>query len=281
MLNKIVSKPSKHFSPLRYPGGKSCLAKYFSKLIESNNLVNCTYVEPYAGGAGAALQLLFLEQVERIVINDLDRSIYAFWWSILKRPNQFIDKLNKINLSIKEWSKQKNIINDSKSTLFDRGFATFYLNRTNRSGILEGGPIGGKKQAGTWKIDARFNKDTLTSRISTISNYSKRIKLFNLDGIDLLKKIYKEKDTFVYLDPPYYVKGADLYLNHYKLHDHSKLSKFLNYHSKFNWILTYDNIADIRKLYHQRKIINFNINYSAKQSRVGKEVMIFSDRLVN
>jgi len=278
-MNKVILKYSKHYSPLRYPGGKSCLSEYFKNLLSKNSISNCTYVEPFAGGAGAAMKLLLLEEVDRIIINDLDQSIYAFWWAILKKGNQFIDKIRTISVNIKEWSNQKNILSNKRSTLFDRGFAAFYLNRTNRSGILDGGPIGGKEQLGKWKLNARFNKDTLIERIQTISMYSKRIQLSNLDGIELLKQTYKQKNTLVYLDPPYFYKARQLYLNHYSCSDHKKLANFLNTHPNFNWLLTYDNVEEIRKLYQKRKRKPFNITYSASETRLGKELMIFSDIL--
>ena len=213
------------------------------------------------------------------MINDLDRSIYAFWWSILKKTDQFIEKISRIKLNMSEWEKQKKIIMNKRSSLFNRGFAAFYLNRTNRSGILEGGPIGGKTQSGKWKIDARFNKATLIDRIQTISRYAKRIDLYNLDGIELLKRIHKKKNIFVYLDPPYFVKGSQLYLNYYNFEDHNKLSQFLNKNTKFNWILTYDEIEEIRKLYQKRKIKSFGLNYSAENHKRGKELIIYSDNL--
>jgi len=278
-MNKIVLKNKKHNSPLRYPGGKSCLAQYFRDLIYNNNINNCTYIEPFAGGSGAAIQLLFMEEVDRIMINDFDRSIYAFWWSILKKTEEFTEKIRSISLNMTEWNNQKNIFLNKSSKLFERGFATFYLNRTNRSGILKGGPIGGKDQSGKWKIDARFNRETLINRVKTISLYSKRIKLANIDGIELLQKKYNEKNIFVYFDPPYFQKGGQLYLNHYKYSDHKKLADFLNGHPNFNWVLTYDNVKEISDLYKNRRSQQFNIHYSSNKASTGNELMIFSDRL--
>ncbi len=142
-MQEIVKSPSKHYSPLRYPGGKAGLSGYLSTLIKNNNIKDCTYVEPYAGGAGAALTLLFLEKVDCIIINDLDKAIYSFWKSILTHTDKFVDKIKNAKLTIAEWHRQREIYRNKKSNQLELGFAAFYLNITNRSGIIEGCPIGG------------------------------------------------------------------------------------------------------------------------------------------
>ena len=169
MINDLLSKPKRIYSPLRYPGGKARLATFLGDVITLNKIVNCTFVEPFAGGAGAALTLLFLEKVDSIIINDFDKAIYSFWDSILLDTDSFIEKLETVDLTIHEWERQKEIYNSVDSTKLELGFASFYLNRTNRSGIIEGGPIGGRNQSGKWKIDARFNRINLIERIKKIS----------------------------------------------------------------------------------------------------------------
>jgi len=278
-MNNIVKTPSQHYSPLRYPGGKSSLSNFLSSLIEGNKISDCTYVEPYAGGSGAALTLLFSEKVDNIIINDFDKSIYSFWKSILTRPLDFIEKIKSTEATLDEWHKQREIYKNKKSLQFELGFATFFLNRTNRSGIIEGGPIGGAKQDGKWLIDARFNKTGLIERIKKIASYKSRIRITNRDGIELLNTIYKEKKQFVYLDPPYYVKGSCLYLNHYNEESHEKLAKFLNRHNSFYWMLTYDNVPEIKKLYSDRNHYSFNLNYHIDLPKLGKELLVLSDKI--
>jgi DNA adenine methylase len=279
---KIISKrnPKFHYSPLRYPGGKTFLFSFFDKVIKENGLGNITYIEPFAGGAGAALALLFLEKVERIVINDLDKAIYSFWKSAIFDSEKFIRKLFSTPVTINEWRKQKLIYKNPKSGCFDLGFATFFLNRTNISGIVNGGPIGGIQQKGKWKIDARFNKEKLAERICQLSLYKNRISVFNRDGVDLMNDYLNKKNVFIYLDPPYYEKGAMLYLNHYKKEDHEVLAKLLNCNPDAFWLLTYDNKKEIKSLYPERKIVNFSLNYNAYESHKGKEILISSDALV-
>ena len=270
-----------HYSPLRYPGGKTFLFPFIDSIIKEKGLQGVTYVEPFAGGAGAALALLFLEKVDRIVINDFDPAIYAFWKAAIFETEKFVKKILSIPLTVTEWRKQKAIYSCPKASVFNKGFATFYLNRTNVSGILNGGPIGGIEQTGKWKINARFNKEGLAERIGQLALYRNRISVFNRDGVELIRDFLGKKNTFIYLDPPYYDKGATLYLNHYKSGDHQKLAKQLNKHSKALWVLTYDANKAIESLYENRKIINFSLGYTARESRRGKELMILSDAFSN
>ena len=266
---------------LRYPGGKSRLSGFINSLIETNNLHDSVYVEPYAGGAGIAIKLLFSEWIREVIINDLDVHIYNFWHSILNDTENFLKLLSDKKINISEWKKQKNIfLNYTKYSKLKIGFSTFYLNRCNCSGILTGGVIGGYNQSGKYKIDARFNKSHLSKKIEKIALYSNRIKVYRKDSLTLLKNIDKKKQKFfVYLDPPYYNKSDNLYYNKYKKSDHNNLSMFLKKKKNFFWALSYDNCTEIQKLYPKNKKIPFNINYSLNEKRLGKELMIFDKKI--
>ncbi len=276
----IIPQKGQYYSPLRYPGGKASLSGYLDNIFKINNFHDGIYVEPFAGGAGAAIALLVLEKVDKIVINDLDRAIYAFWNSVVKDSDRFIEKIRKTKITINEWKRQKVIYTIKKSSEFDLGFATFFLNRTNRSGIIEGGPIGGMGQEGEWLLNARFNKEKLINRIEKIVLYKKRITVTNMDGLDLLREYKKRRNVFFYLDPPYCVKGSCLYLNHYIDKDHSALAYFLNGNCNLKWVLTYDDVLLIQQLYFKRRQESFLLNYSARTPSIGKERMIFSDSLL-
>jgi DNA adenine methylase len=276
---QIATKSNIYYSPLRYPGGKACLSEFLTAVIDQNSLEDCTYIEPYAGGAGAALTLLLLEKVENIVINDYDRAIYAFWKTIVEDSERFIRKLKRVELSIEEWQNQKKIYRSNTNDCFKLGFATFYLNRTNRSGIIEGGPIGGVNQTGNWGIEARFNRKNLIERIEKIARYKNRILVSNKDGISLIKEVKKRKKVFAYLDPPYYVKGSSLYLNYYKHPDHQELANLLNKNPMLKWVLTYDNVPEIEKLYNERTCFEFSLNYHIDTAKIGQELLILSDSL--
>ena len=268
-------------SPLRYPGGKSSFSRLLAEFIELNNLQDGIYVEPYAGGAGAGLNLLFSEHVNRLIINDADRSLYLFWKSLLFETERFIKLINDTPLSIDEWQRRKKIINSAQShSELEVAFSTFYLNRCNRSGILNAGPIGGKSQTGTWRLDARFNKESLIKKIEKIAPYSSRISIYNLDAIEFMEQyVLPLSETnnrlLVYLDPPYYSKGDRLYLNYYTIEDHVKLAEFINGQHTFKWIVSYDNIPQIRQLYSERATNIVSLNYFAHSAKIGSEVIIY------
>jgi len=268
-------------SPLRYPGGKSSLSGLLAKFIELNNLQDGIYIEPYAGGAGAGLNLLFSEYVSKLILNDADRNIYLFWRSILFDTERFVRLLNDTPISIDEWKKHRQILKNSEGySELEIAFSTFYLNRCNRSGILYAGPIGGQLQSGKWLIDARFNKVELIRRIEKIAFFASRISIHNLDAIDFIKRdvlplAVPDNRLLVYLDPPYYSKGSQLYLNYYVPEDHVTLANFINSQLGFKWIVSYDDVWQIRQLYSEREITTYSPRYSAHSTKIGKEVIIY------
>ncbi len=280
MINTKVHRKNL-FTPLRYPGGKTSLFEFFDQVIKTNGWCDVVYIEPYAGGAGAALSLLLLEKVDSIVINDYDPAIHAFWKSIIKETDAFINLIESMPLTITQWERQKTVYkNPHDHSTLDLGFATFFLNRTNRSGVLNAGPIGGKDQSGQWKMDARYNKQALIDRIELIALYRDRITVTRQDGLKVIEKYSQDPKVFFYIDPPYFVKGADLYLNAFKLKDHQKLASTLNHYAEAKWILTYDNEQEIRRLYPVRKQQPFSLKYSVHpNSKIGSEIMIFSDAI--
>lgn len=262
-------------SPLRYPGGKAKLYPYFVELVRLNNLYNCVYCEPYAGGAGLALKLLSHGFVASIEINDIDPAIYSFWRFVLEEPDRFCSEIERSPLTVDEWIRQREIYKTHlNGWSFELGFAAYYLNRTSRSGIIEGsGPIGGYKQGGDWKIDARMNKKAQIEQISQLSTYSKSIKVTNLDAVEFCLLKFNDENSFVYLDPPYYVKGSKLYKNFYKHEDHEMISEMLKTHINKRWLLSYDFAPQIVDMYRPLEPIIYDLPYSAGQSGRGKEVI--------
>ena len=270
-------------SPLRYPGGKGKLAPFIMLSIERNGLLDGEYVEPYAGGAAIAFSLLFREYVTDVHINDINALIHAFWYSVLHDTEGLCRLIHDTPVNMETWQTQREIQNSQKShSRLELGFSTFFLNRTTRSGILEGGVIGGKNQDGFWKLDARFNKQDLTSRIQKIARYSDCIHLYNLDAAEFIRKILPRlpKKTLVYLDPPYYAKGKDLYENHYEPQDHAAIATIVSTQIKHKWIVSYDNVPAIEELYRGHRRITYNLSYSAAFRYSGAEIMIFSDDFV-
>lgn len=270
-------------TPLRYPGGKGKLTNFVKLLLFENNLVDGHYAEPFAGGAGVALSLLLQEYVVHIHINDLNKSIYSFWHSVLYETEELCKLINDIPLTMEEWRMQRSIQRepDQVSTL-ELGFSTFFLNRTNRSGIITAGPIGGQEQTGEWKLDARYNKSDLIFRIKRIANYRSKISIYNLDATDFLIDTVQTMpdNTLVYLDPPYYVKGKDLYQNHYSHNDHANLAGTVATSIRQNWMVSYDFVPQIAEMYSQFRQIDYLLSYSASTRYKGAELMVFDDRLI-
>jgi DNA adenine methylase len=272
-----------NFTPLRYPGGKGRLAAYVKALMKVNRLLDGKYVEPYAGGAAVALELLLHEYVSEIYINDVSRPVYSFWKSVLVHTDELCKLVMDTSLTVKSWDKQRRVFeNAADNDNLALGFATFFLNRTNRSGILNGGIIGGRDQTGPWKIDARYNARELVHRIESIAAMQSRIHLTRQDALRFLKSgvaRWPEK-TLIYLDPPYYVKGRDLYYDFYEPKDHELLANFVRSAIKMQrWIVSYDNESAIRRLYEGSRHVIYDIGYSARSSRKGSEVMFFGDGL--
>lgn len=272
----------KTYSPLRYPGGKNKLNKYVNELITIKKLNNSIYVEPFCGGAAVALSLLINGHVKNIIINDFDRSIYAFWYSVLNYTNELCELIMNTEINIKEWNQQKEIQDRKNSeNLLTLGFSTLFLNRTNRSGIIKAGVIGGKEQKGEYKLDCRFNKADLINKIRLISEYRDNIELFNLDAGLLIDNIInnQKRKLFIFFDPPYYKQGSNLYTNFYTHKDHVSLAnkiKAIKYHS---WILTYDNQKEIKDMYKGFKKEMYKLNYSVEKKYKGDEVIFYSNTL--
>ena len=270
------------YSPLRYPGGKAKLANFFKNLIEENDLKGGTYVEIYAGGSSVALSLLMEDYVSKVIINDKDLSIYALWHSILNHPIKLCNLIKKTPLTIENWKIQKKIQTNKKGyDLLTLGFSTLFLNRTNRSGIMKAGVIGGLKQKGKWKIDARYNQETLIYKIKLISKYRDRIELHQEDAkilINNLKDSLPEK-SLIYLDPPYFNKGKDLYMNYYDYNDHKEIAELVSSLKNVKWVVTYDDVPKINKLYSAFFYYKYLLNYSAANSGKGRERVFFSSIL--
>lgn len=270
------------YSPLRYPGGKARIANYVRKIFEENSLSDGVYVEPYAGGASVALTLLFEGYASKIIINDKDRSIFAFWDSVLNETDKLCKLIKKTPVNLKTWKVQKEIQKEKETCdLLKLGFSTFFLNRTNFSGIIKAGVIGGQKQEGEWKIDARYNKEDLIYKIKKIASCKHKIEIHNLDTIELINSLKGKlpKKTLFFFDPPYYVKGKDLYLNYYNDEDHKVVSEEMAKITEQKWILTYDNVSFIGNLYDDYRQLDYSLSYSVAKARKGNELMIFSDNI--
>ena len=268
-------------SPLRYPGGKWRLSGFFEGILSLNHKSPPAYIEPYAGGASLALSLLFTEKVSEVFLNDLDPAIHAFWQAALKHTREMTSLVRGTPITPREWEKQREIyLSGRRAGTVALGFSTFFLNRTNHSGILNGGMIGGKDQAGDWKIDARFNRENLIDRIARVGKFKSRIHLLGIDALDLLKRVNDNtsSSSFVYLDPPYFRSGRDLYLNAYAENDHVDVRDAVE-RLRRDWVVSYDDAPQIGALYERYRRRQITLVHTARAQRIGREVMFFSDKL--
>jgi DNA adenine methylase len=269
-------------SPLRYPGGKTKLYDKVVSLLKQNKLQDVIYVEPFCGGCGLAVKLLLSGDVSSIIINDINPAIYTFWYCVLNKTDELCSRITECNVTIEERDKQililKNVKNHSTT---DIGFATLFLNRTNISGILNAGPVGGREQAGKDKLDARFKKTVLKDKIIAIADKKQKISLYNLDVFDFIARVlpeYESSQLFLNFDPPYVKNGQELYLNHFSPEDHRRLRDQISQCNQ-HWIVTYDYNQSILDLYSSFNYERIQLNHSAGTMKKGDEVIIYSKNL--
>ncbi|WP_277188619.1 DNA adenine methylase [Caballeronia sp. BR00000012568055] len=267
-------------SALRYPGGKTQLAPVVIDIMRANDLFYGDYVEPFAGGAGIAWRLLLNDYVDNVHINDLDPAIHDFWWSVLNRTDALCELIESTPVTVDEWHRQRAVQENKRAARLARGFSTFFLNRTNRSGIIRGGVIGGLEQAGEYKIDCRFNKSELIRKIKRIASQKARINLSQLNALNFLQERLPNipDNSLVNLDPPYYVRGPELYRNHYTHDDHADLAQAVRT-IRQSWMVTYDDTPQTRALYEDLPVFAHSLSYTAQVKRVGAEIVVLDPRL--
>lgn len=267
-----------NYSPLRYPGGKARITPLVEILMNNAGINKGYYIEPFVGGGGVALSLLLNNKVENIIINDYDISIYSVWYAILNETDKFISLIKNTPITIDEWQKQKIVYTqNNKAYSLELAFATFFLNRTNRSGILKAGPIGGYNQNGRYLIDARFNKSKLINKIIKISQHKQKIRLYNQDIEQFILETLPNyaNNSFIYFDPPYYKKGRELYKNFFTPKDHERIAELL-LNLNIPWMITYDNEDYIENLYRNNYIKKYDINYCLANKGKDNEIIALS-----
>lgn len=275
---------NKLYSPLRYPGGKARFAPFIAEVMRANGLEGGHYLEPFAGGAGVALELLFDGHASHVHINDLDPAVHAFWSAVTTDPEGMLRLLRDTPITMDEWHRLRQVMldQDPNLSITEKGFATLFVNRTNRSGILKGGVIGGKAQTGAYKLDARFSKEMIAARLDRIALHAVNITVHREDAYSLLSRASEllPDRSLIYLDPPYYVKGRDLYRNFYKHDDHLQIAQLLQSPSFMrHWIVSYDSAPEICEMYSGSEALKYGLHYTAQARYIGDEVMFFKDGL--
>lgn len=248
-------------------------------LLKQAELIGCTFYEPYAGSASLSLMLLENDVVKNAVINERDPLLYSFWDAVFHYTDELIHLIEHTPVTLETWyliSEYRQPQHLIGKTPVEKGFAGLFLNRTNFSGILKANPLGGKKQTSQYKIDCRFNKDRIIESIIELSGFSDRISIHGDDALDFLKSElkYKRRNAcFVYLDPPYYKAGPELYRYYYTKEDHKNLAGYIKKQA-FNWLISYDDDPEIRKLYKKSQFVDLYLDYSVRTSKRGAEILI-------
>lgn len=265
------------YTPIRYPGGKTKLYPLLESIIRRNGLQGCAYSEPFAGGAGAAVKLLLKGDVGRILINDYDRAVYCIWKAVLEHPDETCAFVDAAELTVDEWRAHRDVYRRrDQADELELGLSSLYLNRTNRSGILDGGLIGGLGQTGPYKMDARFGRDGLKEKVRRLSDRAADIEVFNMDAEGFVSEVLGARDgAFAYFDPPYVQKGPGLYRSSFDEAKHRSFAETV-LSCRFPWVATYDDDELVCSLYGNRVKRMLDIGYSAYRASSGRELLICS-----
>jgi DNA adenine methylase len=239
-------------------------------------LAGCKLVEPYAGSAAVTLALVSEGICSEALIVERDPLMYSFWQVAFSNPEALIKKIQEADVSLKTWHELRVLLDCEQpddGSIVEMAFAALFFNRTNFSGVLHTGPIGGQEQSSDYKIDCRFNRTDLVSKIESLAGLREKIEVRFGDAIDIIKENKRRVAPFFYIDPPYFVQGRKLYRHHYKLRDHVALSKAL-ISAKFKWMLSYDNHEVIQSLYSDFTQVEKSFQYSTRVSKSENELLI-------
>lgn len=264
-------------SPLRYPGGKTQLTPFVIDLARTNDLHGGVYAEPFAGGAGVAWRLLLNGDMSEVWLNDIDPALFAFWETVVNNPDPLCERILRTKVTMAQWRRQRRALFDVETSVPDLAFATLFLNRTNRSGILKGGVIGGKDQLGNYKLDCRFNKQELINKIQRIHLYREVIRVTCMDAEACMRQWtkYLPPRSLINIDPPYYAQGRDLYLSFYDPRDHARLARQVR-DLRVPWMLTYDDVPEIETLYSGLPLYRKSLTYYAQVKRRASEILVIA-----
>lgn len=247
-----------NISPLRYPGGKAKFSKLLEKIIEQLDSPVKTFIEPFCGGAGAALELLAHNKVNSIALNDIDPMVCAFWRIVFGKSGQpehqcqfdfqwLLDSIMETPVTMEHWDLQKAL---KPSNMREMAFKFIFLNRTSFNGIVHrAGPIGGRKQIGTNKIDCRFNPIKICKQLAFLWNLRDRVKSVENESWKTFIGKFTKKSDLIYFDPPYFYKANLLYGHYFDTDAHKELRDHLQELNNQPWLLSYDDAKEIRDFY--------------------------------
>lgn len=275
-------------SPLRYPGGKARFTTFIQESIIASGEEIRLFVEPFCGGAGAAIALLDSESVDSIALNDADPLVASFWKIVFGKScrsrrdiDWLIRKVENTIISIDEWKIQKAL---QPTNTREAAWKCLFLNRTSFNGILhKSGPIGGWEQINR-TLDVRFNRERLVTRLRELFALRDSVERVDCMGWQRFCTRYRnEDDAYLYLDPPYYHRAEQLYKYLFNERMHRSMRDYL-VDLQIPWLLSYDDAPEVRALYTNRDGIDGRVidqTYSTHPvggaSFIGRE-LVFSNR---
>ena len=231
-------------SPLRYPGGKG---KILKQLVPHFPEHIGTMIEPFAGGAAASLAMLFAGRAERIILNDLDSGVYAFWTSVLEYTEKLLNAVCDIQGTREEFLRAKRTLDRPvEHSTVELAAAFLTANQLAFSGITKAGIAGDYKR--------RWNYKKVTDRIRRIAAYKERITVMHMDALQVIEEFYWDADNCLFIDPPYVLQGKQLYREWYETEDHKRLAGLirdltLSYPGCAKIVVTYDACPETEEYY--------------------------------
>ena len=275
-------KPS--VTPLRYPGGKTWLLDYVKAFARFHKLSSTTIVEPYGGSASISVGLIRSQLVTDATVCERDPLIVAFWNVAIHRNEELIEYLSSLEINMETWYGLRRYLDLEKTNLqneLEAAGAFLFFNRTNYSGIIKGGPLGGKKQLSKYKLNCRFNKGRIADKIRSLKALEDKLKIIQIDGLEYMKNhaLQSPDNVFFYVDPPYYGAGKDLYRFYFTDFDHQQLSAFLT-GTEIPWLLSYDDAEFIRNLYQKKSNLPVYTDYQSGHLRRGVKELLISNYVI-
>jgi DNA adenine methylase len=229
-------------SLLRYPGGKS-RGKLKDKIIEhiAEHHSGGSFGELFFGGGGITLNLIKEKVVDNVIICEKDIALADLWWQIIDDPRDLIRKVERFTPSVRAFKDVKERVLAEQGN----GFDFLVVNRLSHGGRgVKAGPQGGHNQQGQYKIDCRWKTETLVKTIGLLH------RLFGTVDVDWFCGSYDDAPwgiDYLYMDPPYWSVGDELYQHNFTEDDHLALFDYLR--GRGGWLLSYNNCPEVRELY--------------------------------
>jgi DNA adenine methylase len=292
-LTTVVEKASKRSGGrsgpglLRYPGGKTNVVGQITSRLQAmfaGLSPSAEYREPFIGSGAVAISLL-QRQPGPAWINDRDPAMAALWDSVINRSDSlkllvtlFSDIIN-VNYFYYYKKYLCSIVNPEDLQRFDPGWvalAKLAVHQMSFSGLgtCAGGPLGGRSQRGQSRVYSRYNAELLCTKIDSCRDILSTVPLRN--GICTcldFEELFSPGEAVIYLDPPYYEAGPELYQHSFHHNDHVRLAGLLRKETR-PWLLSYDANPAILDLYSWARIEEIEVPYPINGCEKKVELLI-------